>query len=101
MKTQTIKSVSELKDFFWHVPMVDKYGSISGARTSKEVARELLMENESILKDGHNYYFAMKHMGLNVYEVKLRPKGKVNTFIVDAFEKHLIDEGGGDPTARY
>lgn len=103
MKTPTIKSVAEIKDFFWHAPMVDNLGSISGVRTTKEVAHELLMENESIIKGGIIYYFAIKHIGLNVYYIKLRPRGKVNTFIVEEFEKHLIEEAGPGciPTARY
>jgi len=103
MKTPTIKSVAEIKDFFWHAPMVNEYGSISGVRTTKEVAHELLLENESIIKGGHIYYFAIKHMGLNVYALKPRPKGKVNTLIVEEFENHLIEEAGPGctPTVRY
>jgi len=101
MKTPTYKTVNDIKDYVVFAPLVNRDGTISSARTSKEIASELLLNNESVIKDGCVYYFAMKHMGLNVYEVKLRPKGKVNTFIVDAFEKHLIDEGGGYPTARY
>ncbi len=103
MKTPTIKFIAELKDFFLNAPMVDQGGSISSARTTKEVAHQLLLENESLIKGGHIWYFAIKHMGLNVYEIKLRPKGRVNTFIVEAFEKHLIEEAGPGclPTARY
>lgn len=103
MKTPTIKYIAELKDFFLNAPMVDQGGSISSARTSKDVAYELLMENESLIKGGHVWYFAIMHIGLNVYEIKLRPKGKVNTFIVEAFEMHLIEEAGPGciPTARY
>lgn len=103
MKTPTIKSIAELKDFFLNAPMVNQGGCISGARTTKDVAHELLMENESLIKGGNVWYFAIKHMGLNVYEIKLRPKGKVNTFIVESFEKHLIEEAGPGciPTARY
>ena len=102
MKTPTIKSFAALKDFFLYTPMVTG-DSITCARTTKDVANELLLENESIIKGGHIWYFAIKHMGLNVYEIKLRPKGKVNTYIVDSFEKHLIEEGGPGclPTARY
>ena len=103
MKTPTIKFIAELKSYLVSAPMVDNLGSISGVRTTKEVAHELLMENESIIKSGNIYYFAIKHIGLNVYYIKLRPKGKVNTFIVEEFEKHLIEEGnpGCIPTARY
>ena len=101
MKTPTYKTVNDLRDYFVFAPLVNRDGTISSARTSKEIASELLLNNESVIKDGCVYYFAMKHMGLNVYEVKLRPKNMTNTFIVKSFEKHLIDEGGGYPTARY
>lgn len=103
MKTPTIKSVADLKSYLVSAPMVNEHGSISGVRTTKEVAHEFLLENESIIKGGHIYYFAIKHMGLNVYCIKPRPKGKVNTLIVEEFEKHLIEEGGitGLLTARY
>ena len=94
MKTPTYKTVNDLRDYFVFVPLVNKDGSISSVRTSKEIASELLLNNESIIKDGCVYYFAMKHLGLNVYEVKLRPKGKVNTFIVDeTLVRKFIDAG--------
>lgn len=103
MKTPTIKSVADLKSYLVSAPMVNERGSISGVRTTKEIAHEFLLENESIIKGGNVYYFAIKHLGLNVYAIKLRPKGKVNTIIVDAFEKHLIEEAGPGcmPTVRY
>ena len=100
MKTPTIKNIAEIKSYLVNSPMVIE-GTIASVRTDKTTVQQMLLDNESVIKGGNVYYFAFKHMGLNVYEVKLRPKGKVNTFIVDAFEKHLIDEGGGYPTARY
>jgi len=103
MKTPTIKYVDSIRHYFVEAPLVDKYGSITTARTNKDTAQALLLENEAITKGGHIYYFALKHIGLNVYTVKLRPKGMINTIIVEEFEKHLINEGpkGGLPTARY
>lgn len=85
MKTPTYRDLNELKDYFVFAPLVNRDNIISSVRTSKEIVNELLLDNESIIKDGCVYYFAMKHLGLNVYEVKLRPKGKVNTFIVTEF----------------
>lgn len=103
MKTPTIKYVDGIRLFFIESPLVDKHGSITAARTDKATAQGLLLENEAIVKGGHIYYFALKHIGLNVYTVKLRPKGSIDTCVVESFEKHLINEGpeGGLPTARY
>lgn len=103
MKTPTIKYVDGIRQYFVEAPLVDKSGSITAARTDKDTAQALLLENEAIIKGGHIYYFALKHIGLNVYTVKLRPKGSIDTCIVESFEKHLINEGpeGGLPTARY
>jgi hypothetical protein len=89
MKTPTIKYVDGIRQYFVEAPLVDKYGSITAARTDKDTAQALLLENEAITKGGHIYYFALK--------------GSIDTYIVESFEKHLINEGpeGGLPTARY
>ena len=99
MKTPTIKYVDGIRQYFVEAPL----GSITAARTDKDTAQALLLENEAIIKGGYIYYFGLKHIGLNVYTVKLRPKGMINTYIVEEFEEHLINEGpeGGLPTARY
>lgn len=103
MKTPTFLDIDSLKSYFVSAPMVNEYGSITDARTTAKIARWLLMDNEFIIKGSNIYYFAIKHIGLNVYCIKLRPKGRVNTFIVDAFENHLIEEAGTGrlPTSRY
>lgn len=103
MKTPTFKNVADIKSYLIEAPMVDKYGCITPVRTNKETVQLMLIENESVIKGGNVYYFAFKHIGLNVYTVKLRPKGKVDSYIVDNFEMHSINEGpeGGPPTARY
>tara|TARA_B110000503_G_C6908820_1_gene313814 strand:- start:295 stop:600 length:306 start_codon:yes stop_codon:yes gene_type:complete len=101
MKTPTIKNIAEIKSYLVDSPMmIDE--SIASVRTDKATVQQMLLDNESVIKGGNVYYFAFKHIGLNVYTVKLRPLGKINSWIVDEFEKHLIHEhADGYPTARY
>lgn len=103
MKTPTFNSVAEIKSYFVNVDIVNEFGSICSARTNKQTVQNMLYENESVIKGGFVYYFAFKHIGLNVYTIKLRPKGKVDCYIVEQFEKHEIFEGpaGCLATARY
>jgi len=91
MKTPTIKKISEIKSYLVDAPMVTDE-SITSVRTDKKTVQQMLLDNESVIKDGNVYYFAFKHIGLNVYTVKLRPLGKINSWIVDEFEKHAIFE---------
>lgn len=101
MKTPTIKNVAEIKSYIVDAPMVID-GTIASVRTDKATIQQMLLDNESVIKGGNVYYFAFKHIGLNVYTVKLRPLGKINSYIVDAFEEHSIRvHPDGDPTARY
>ena len=101
MKTPTIKNVAEIKSYLVDSPMVIDE-CIASVRTNKATIQQMLLDNESVIKGGNVYYFAFKHIGLNVYTVKLRPLGKINSWIVDEFEKHLIYEhSDAYPTERY
>ena len=101
MKTPTIKNIAEIKSYLVNSPMVID-GTIASVRTDKATVQQMLLDNESVIKDGNVYYFAFKHIGLSVYNVKLRPLGKINSYIVEAFEEHAIRvHPNGDPTARY
>jgi hypothetical protein len=101
MKTPTIKNIGEIKSYLIDSPMVISE-AIASVRTYKATVQQMLLDNESVIKGGNVYYFAFKHIGLNVYTVKLRPLGKINSWIVDEFEKHLIYEhSDAYPTERY
>jgi len=95
MKTPTIKNIAEIKSYLVDSPIVIDE-CIASVRTNKATIQQMLLDNESVIKGGNVYYFAFKHIGLNVYTVKLRPLGKINSWIVDEFEKHLIH-----PTKTY
>lgn len=101
MKTPTIKNVAEIKSYLVETPLVID-GGIASVRTNKATAMALLLENDSVIKGGNVHFFTLKHLGLGVYDVKLRQHGKINTCIVDAFEPHKIaDHPGAIPTIYY
>lgn len=70
-------------------------GSIICARITKDIAKEYLFLNKGMIKNGDIYYYAIKHIGLDVYEIKPRPLGKYNTYIVDSWEPHTISSSPG------
>ena len=102
MKTPTITNVEELKSYFIQSPIVIKYGTITSARTNKQVVQKMLLENEPFIQGGNVYYFNFRHLGLDVYEVKPRPKGLVNSWVVDKPEQHsIVLTAGSLPTLCY
>ena len=56
-------------------------------RTNKYTAKSMLFDNEILIVGGNVRHFAIKDLGLGVFEIMLRPVGKVNTFVVKTFEK--------------
>jgi hypothetical protein len=63
---------------------------LSRVRVPKNVAQTLLRDNESIIVHGKVYFFQIKHIGLDVYEVKLRDPSHYNTYLVASFEPHVL-----------
>lgn len=55
-------------------------------RMKRSEAQSIVLLNKSIVRDGNVRYFQIKDLGLGICEVKLRPIGKVNTFVVKTFE---------------
>ena len=90
-KTETIKTIAELKAYFVEVDELNRYNGVTAVRTTKEIATELLMDNVSIIRGGNIRYFQIKHIGLGVYEVKLRDNNRVNTILVENWEKRVIN----------
>ena len=91
MKTETAYNINDLKSYIVSAPELDGLGSITAVRATKFVAEELLLENSSIIKSGTVRYFQIKHIGISVYEVKLRPIGSVNTYLVSEWEPQTIN----------
>lgn len=58
-------------------------------RVDKSVAKELLLENFSLIVGGTVRYFIIKDLGLGVCEIGLRESGKVNTFVT---KKYWMEE---------
>ena len=90
-KTETIKTIAELKAYFVEVDELNRYNGVTAVRTTKDVATELLMDNVSIIRGGNIRCFQIKHIGLGVYEVKLRDNNRVNTILVENWEKRDIN----------
>jgi transcription antitermination factor NusA-like protein len=90
-KTETIKTIAELKAYFVEVDELNRYNGVTAVRTTKEVATELLLDNVSIIRDAKIRYFQIKHIGLGVYDVKLREIDYVNTSLVENWEKRVIN----------
>lgn len=63
-----------------------------GVRVSRESANKFLYENKVRLVDGKIHFYQMKHLGLDVYEVRLLPYGKTGTRLVDVWK---TAENGG------
>jgi hypothetical protein len=49
------------------------------------------MDNVSIIRGGKIRYFQIKHIGLEVYAVKLRDNNRVNTILVENWEYRIIN----------
>lgn len=90
MKTPTIISNTSVKLYLVTAPKLTENGSVPAVRTDKETAEIFLKDNESVIIGGTVRYFQIKHIGFSVYEIKLRPFGKVNTYVVDTWEKQVI-----------
>ena len=73
----------------------------SPLRVPKSVATEWMLKNRNLLRGGNRHYLAIKELGLGVCMVKIRPLGKVGTYVVKEFEAHSIpSEFGGLPTLK-
>ena len=90
-KTETIKTIAELKAYFVEVDELNRYNGVTAVRTTKDVATELLLDNVSIIRGGKIRYFQIKHIGLGIYDVKLRDIDHINTFLVENWEKRVIN----------
>jgi len=90
-KTETIKTIAELKAYFVEVDELNRYNGVTAVRTTKDVATELLMDNVSIIRDTKIRYFQIKHIGLEVYDVKLREINHINTFLVENWQERVIN----------
>ena len=90
-KTETIKTIADLKAYFVEVDELTRFNGVTAVRTTKEVATDLLMNNVGIIRDANLRFFQIKHIGLNVYEVKLRDINTVNTLFVENWERRVIN----------
>ena len=90
-KTETFLSVNLISTYFIEVDELTKYNGVTTVRTCKEIATELLLNNMSIIRGGNIRYFQIKHIGLGVYAVKLRDNNRVNTILVEDWEKRIIN----------
>ena len=90
MKSQPISFVRDVTNYRVNAPLHFEL-VITAARISKEVARDILLNNLSVIRGGNLHFMAIKHIGLDVYEVKLRPQGEHNSIMVDQWELHRIE----------
>ena len=90
-KTETFLSVNLIKTYFFEVDELTKYNGVTAVRTCKKIATELLLDNVSIIRGGNIRYFQIKHIGLGVYEVKLREINHINTFLVENWQERVIN----------
>jgi hypothetical protein len=92
MKTETLKSVAEIKSYFIQSPEVypNDWRTMT-VRTTKAVAEQLLLENDCVIKGANVRYFQIKNIGFSVHEIKLRPVGLVNSYLRKEWEKQVVD----------
>ena len=57
-----------------------------GFRVPVRIAKKWLLENKSFILRGNVHYLAIKNLGLGICEVRRRPVGRINTFIVNAWD---------------
>ncbi len=69
------------------------FAEIRRARTTSDVAEELLAGNKFCIIEGQTHYFGIKHLGFKTYVVKPRPADIVNTFVFNNLEEHRIKIG--------
>lgn len=61
-------------------------------RVTRESANKFLYENRCRIIDGKIHFYQIKHVGLDVYEVRLLPYGKHSTVLVDVWK--TVENGG-------
>lgn len=49
---------------YWHYRQ-----DLKPVRIDKKLAREILAKNQSVIIGGHIYYFELKNLGLDIYEI--------------------------------
>lgn len=57
-------------------------------RTTKEVAKQILLDNRSMTVGGEVRYFMARDLGIGVYEVGLRGVGKKGSYFFKNAEWH-------------
>ena len=69
-----MKTIQEVKDFFFN--QFNAPGDLrqKRCRVLEELARELLLNNETIILNGKVYWFAIRRIGLGVCEIALAYK---------------------------
>lgn len=55
-------------------------------RVTMESARHFLLKNKRRVVNGNVRYYQIKHIGLEVYEVRLLPVGKKATVLVEVWK---------------
>jgi hypothetical protein len=55
-------------------------------RVTRETANQFLYENKCRIIGGNFRYYQIKHIGLDVYEVRLLPLGKQGTVLVEVWK---------------
>jgi hypothetical protein len=66
-----MKTIQEVKDFFFAQLNVPAHAKEHKARILEKLAREILLRNETIIIDGTVKWFRLRRMGLGVYEISL------------------------------
>ena len=59
----------------------------SSVRVDRRIAKQWLLDNQSIVLGGNIRYLRIKDLGLGVCEVRLREIGEVGTFMVKTFNE--------------
>ena len=58
----------------------------SSVRVESKIAKEWLLNNQSVIIHGDIRYLRIKELGLGVCEVRLREIGEINTFVVKTLD---------------
>lgn len=84
MNEPSVSVICELRN------SVEKLTSIfESCRVGYDTAREILISNKGMMISGNFRYYQIKDLGLNVYGIRLRPVGSVDTVVVEEWEEHL------------
>ena len=76
-----IDKESGLIEFFTNNERLSDFKRVERVRITKQLALKVLQLNRTIIINGHVRYFSLEHVGMGVYNIKLRNNGEKETVL--------------------